>query len=59
MLVFGIRDAETAAQVAAVADAVVVGSAIVNRVAENAGDPKEISKQVCALLSSMREAMDK
>ena len=56
---FGIRDAESAAQVAAVADAVVVGSAIVNRVAENANDPKEISKQVCALLSSMREAMDK
>ena len=56
---FGIRDAESAAQVAAVADAVVVGSAIVNRVAENEDDPKEISKQVCALLSSMREAMDK
>ena len=55
---FGIRDAESAAQVAAVADAVVVGSAIVNRVAENQDDPKEISKQVCALLSSMREAMD-
>ena len=56
---FGIRDAESAAQVAAVADAVVVGSAIVNRVAENADNPDEISKQVCALLSSMREAMDK
>lgn len=56
---FGIRDAESAAQVAAVADAVVVGSAIVNRVAENADDPEKISQQVCALLSSMREAMDK
>lgn len=54
---FGIRDAETAAQVAAVADAVVVGSAIVNRVAENAGDPKEISKQVCALLSSRKSVV--
>jgi len=56
---FGIRDAESAAQVAAVADAVVVGSAIVNRVAENADDPEKISQKVCALLSSMREAMDK
>jgi len=56
---FGIRDATTAAQVAGVADAVVVGSAIVNRIAENADDPKKISQQVCELLSSMREAMDK
>ncbi|MCW8935419.1 MAG: tryptophan synthase subunit alpha [Gammaproteobacteria bacterium] len=56
---FGIRDAESAAQVASVADAVVVGSALVNRIAENADNPEEMSKQVCALLSSMREAMDK
>jgi len=55
---FGIRDAQSAAQVAAVADAVVVGSAIVNRVAENADDPKRISPQVCELLASMRQAMD-
>ncbi|MDH5472379.1 MAG: tryptophan synthase subunit alpha [Gammaproteobacteria bacterium] len=56
---FGIRDAETAAQVAAVADAVVVGSAIVKRVAENQNDPLKISQEVCDLLSSMRQAMDK
>jgi len=56
---FGIRDAESAAQVAAVADAVVVGSAVVQRVADNAKDPQKISQQVCELLSSMREAMDK
>ena len=56
---FGISDAATAAQVASVADAVVVGSAIVKRVAENADDPAKISKEVCGLLSSMREAMDK
>lgn len=56
---FGIRDAQSAAQVAAVSDAVIVGSAIVNRVAENAEDPKKISQQVCELLSSMRTAMDK
>lgn len=56
---FGIRDAETAAKVAAVADAVVVGSAVVNRVAENVDNPQKISQQVCELLSSMRQAMDK
>lgn len=56
---FGISDASSAAKVAAVADAVVVGSAIVKRVAENADDPKKISQQVCELLSSMRSAMDK
>lgn len=56
---FGIRDAISAAQVAGVADAVVVGSAIVSRIAENAEDPQKISQQVCELLSSMREAMDK
>ncbi len=56
---FGIRDAESAAKVAAVADAVVVGSAVVSRVADNADDPQKISQQVCELLSSMRQAMDK
>ena len=55
---FGIRDAETAAQVAAVADAVVVGSAVVKRVAENLDNPEKISQEICELLSSMRKAMD-
>ena len=55
---FGIRDAESAAQVAEVADAVVVGSAVVKRVADNADNPEKISKEVCGLLSSMRKAMD-
>ena len=55
---FGISTAEKAASVSAVADAVVVGSAIVKRVAENANDGERISAEVCALLSSMRQAMD-
>ncbi len=55
---FGISNAEAAAKVSAVADAVVVGSAIVKRVAENAEDPQKISAEVCGLLASMREAMD-
>ncbi len=56
---FGIRDAETAQRVSAVADAVVVGSAVVNRVAENAEQPEKINEAVCSLLRDMRAAMDK
>jgi tryptophan synthase alpha chain len=55
---FGIRDADSAKRISAVADAVVVGSAVVQRVADNAGDAKKISVAVCELLSSMRKAMD-
>ncbi len=55
---FGIRDAESARRVAAVADAVVVGSAVVNRVAENAEQPEKIQEAVCSLLREMRAAMD-
>lgn len=55
---FGISNADAAAKVSAVADAVVVGSAVVKRVAENAEDPQKISAEVCGLLTSMREAMD-
>lgn len=55
---FGIRDAESAKRVAAVADAVVVGSAVVNRVADNAGQPEKIQEAVCSLLREMRMAMD-
>ncbi len=56
---FGIRDAEFAARVAAVSDAVVVGSAIVNRIAENASDKQKIITEVSSLLAGMRQAMDK
>jgi len=59
---FGISDAETAARVSACSDAVVVGSAIVKRMAaHNAHDPDQTSlviEDVSALLSSMRKAMD-
>lgn len=55
---FGIKDAEAAARVAAVADAVVVGSAVVEKFACHARDPARIEKDVRALLQSMRRAMD-
>jgi tryptophan synthase alpha chain len=55
---FGIRDAESAAAVAKVADAVVVGSAIVKKFGEHKEQPSLIQQDVVSLLQSMRAAMD-
>ena len=55
---FGIRDARSAAQVARVADAVVVGSAVVTRVAEHGDDPERAVAAITELLADMRRAMD-
>ncbi len=55
---FGIRDADSAARVARFADAVIVGSALVNKIAESADRPEEIPQKVAALLGEMRQAMD-
>lgn len=58
---FGIRDAQSAARIAAVADAVVVGSALVARVAElqrgRTYSDAEL-KQLTSLIAGMRAAMD-
>ena len=55
---FGIKDAASAAAIAEVADAVVVGSAIVQRVAANAGNEQAIFDAVGGLVAEMRAAMD-
>ncbi len=55
---FGIRDGVTAAEVAKVADGVIVGSALVNRIAENAETPEIIAGQLKSVLAEMRTAMD-
>jgi len=55
---FGIRDAASAARFAEFADAVIVGSALVNKIAEFADRPDEIPQKVAALLGEMRQAMD-
>jgi tryptophan synthase alpha chain len=55
---FGIRDAETAARLAAVSDAVVVGSALINTLEASMDTPSRIPEEVAALLASMRTAMD-
>lgn len=55
---FGIKDADSARQVSQVADGVVVGSALIERIAANADDRDQMLTEVSALLSSMRVAMD-
>jgi len=56
---FGIRDAESAANIARLADGVIVGSVIVNLIAENQDDLAQIKEKIGALVSSMRTAIDR
>ncbi|MCG8428186.1 MAG: tryptophan synthase subunit alpha [Chromatiales bacterium] len=55
---FGIKDPATAQAVGRVADAVIVGSALVNRVEAFADQPDAIAPAVAELLAAMRSAMD-
>ncbi len=55
---FGIKNAETAAAIGRLADAVIVGSALVGLVAEHADQPDAIPGAVGGLLYSMRRALD-
>ena len=53
---FGIRDAETARRIASVADAVVIGSRLVQEI--ESSSPGEAGARVTAFLRGVREAMD-
>ncbi len=55
---FGIKDAQTAAAVSSLADAVIVGSALVSRVEALADEPERIGASLREVISSMRLAMD-
>lgn len=55
---FGIKDPETAAKVSKVADAVIVGSAIVGRIEDLADRPAEIPGTIGDFVSSLRAAID-
>ncbi|MEM6405061.1 MAG: tryptophan synthase subunit alpha [Pseudomonadota bacterium] len=55
---FGIKDAATAQAVAAIADAVVIGSALVARMADYADQPDQIPVVAGALLAELRAAID-
>lgn len=55
---FGIRDGVTAAEVSKVADGVIVGSALVSRIAASVESPETIAGQLRSVLGEMRTAMD-
>ena len=55
---FGIRDGASAARVARVSDAVVVGTAVVARVEENADAPQALPGILGAFVGELRSAMD-
>jgi len=56
---FGIRDGESAAQVARIADAVIVGSVLVSQLADLADQPDRIPSTLAATVSGLRAAIDK
>lgn len=55
---FGIKDAESASRIGSLADGVVVGSALVNIVAEHQSAPEKIAPAITAFLRGLREALD-
>jgi tryptophan synthase alpha chain len=55
---FGIKDAHTAEAVGRVSDAVVVGSALVERIAEHAEDSEKMKKEISSFIGSLRNALD-
>jgi tryptophan synthase alpha chain len=55
---FGIKDAATAAAVARLADAVIVGSAIVSRIEALQHSPARISAVIADFLAGLRSAID-
>lgn len=56
---FGVKNGETAAAIGQLADGVVVGSALVSKIADNLDQPEVAHQEIIALLRTMREAMDK
>jgi len=55
---FGVKDAETAKTLSAIADGVVVGSAFIRKIEENLDNPENAKAEIIALTKSMRQAMD-
>jgi len=55
---FGVKDPETAARMARLADAVVVGSALVSKVEKYGDDLRRVEEEIVSLLAAMRRAMD-
>jgi tryptophan synthase alpha chain len=58
---FGIKSPETAGKAAAIADGVIVGSSLIERIEENLplvkDEPERVINEVCAYLASLKKAM--
>ncbi|MCP5160429.1 MAG: tryptophan synthase subunit alpha [Hahellaceae bacterium] len=55
---FGIKDARSAAEIAKFADGVIVGSVLVNAIADNQRDSAAAQSRLEEIIASMRQAMD-
>jgi tryptophan synthase alpha chain len=55
---FGVKNAEIAAEMAKIGDAVVVGSALIERIVTHQGNEEKAEQAIFELLSSMRTSMD-
>lgn len=55
---FGIKDAETASRMGQIADAVIVGSAIVSRIEENAAQHDAAIDSVASFVAELRQGLD-
>lgn len=55
---FGIKDPATAAQIARIADAVIVGSALVKTIESLLDKPDRIIEEISSRITAMRKAMD-
>jgi tryptophan synthase alpha chain len=55
---FGIKDPDTAARMAQIADAVVVGSALVQRIEQAQDQPDQIPARIGAFVGTLRAAID-
>nr|VFJ70379.1 MAG: tryptophan synthase alpha chain [Candidatus Kentron sp. FM] len=55
---FGVKDGASAARVARISDAVVIGSVLVSRIEELAATPDRIPEEVPAIIAEMRGGMD-
>ncbi len=55
---FGIKDAQTAAEVGKICDAVVIGSALVEHIADYNGEPEALKQDITGFITTIRESLD-
>ena len=55
---FGVKNADIAANIAKIGDAVVVGSALINCITDHSENQSKGQQAISGLLSEMRTAMD-